>query len=403
MRERRPRRQFTSIAGTFKQCDELGSLKLFSEGRRDGLSGLVVDGNTQVMNAFPRVKHLDEKSVANAFTDDTVKSSKIFQHHEGTLVRVYFASGSWQISTQRKIDAYKSKWSERLSFGEAFAQAVALECSRSEKFRERLGVDDGAQPTMDDFCKSLDPNLKYLFIVRHWGTNRIVCDAPDEMTAYHVGTFTADSNRIDVDVDIGFTKPSTHSVQTVRELQDLVRGLDPRVDSGFMILDANDKWYKLQSREYLDLEDVRGNEPSLKFRYLQVRLDDDKVGKLYDLYPDQTHFFEDYEDTLYDIARYVHSAYIRRFVKREYVTVEREFFGVMSACHEWHKQDRKYNRVDLDKVIEVLNSRYDHVLNKMIRMFKKIKSDEEHAQDAQGATNDRRERRDDEFVVDEEL
>ena len=145
----------------------------------------------------------------------------------------------------------------------------------------------------------------------------------------------------------------------------------------------NNKWYKIQSTDYINLETVRGNEPSLKFRYLQLRLEPEKVDALYELYPLHAHVFNEYEDTLFDIARHIHTAYVNRFIRREYVSLEREFFGVMRICHEWHKEDRQYNRVDLDKVIEVMNTRHDHVLNKMIRMFKKLKA-EEGAQNGEG-------------------
>ena len=60
------------------------------------------------------------------------------------------------------------------------------------------------------------------------------------------------------------------------------------------------------------------------------------------------------------------------FIRRQFVTLEREFFSIMRICHEWHKEDRQNNKVDLDKVIEVINTRYDHVLNKMIRVFKSV-------------------------------
>jgi hypothetical protein len=70
-----------------------------------------------------------------------------------------------------------------------------------------------------------------------------------------------------------------------------------------------------------------------------------------------------------------------RFIRRQFITLDREFFTIMRLCHDWHKQDRQNNKVDLDKVIYYLNTRYDHVLNKMIRMYKNIVEEQNKEQD----------------------
>ena len=370
MRERRPRLKFNTLKGNFKLFDEQDGLKLYSEPHATGRKGVVFEGNKQVMHAFPRVKIVAESNVATT-PELTLPTAVFFEHHEGTLIRLFWAAGDWRISTQRKINAFNSRWGSKTSFGEAWVDALEQEATDNPKFSNRLG--DSSGPIMNRLVKTLDKDKQYLFIVRNSVENRIVCDAPDRPTLLHVGTFV--KGKLDTSHDIDIAKPAIVKFESVGALLAHLAESDPRKSSGLMAR-VGEKWFKVQSDAYRHLEDVRGNEPSLKFRYLQLRLDPKRVDDLYALYPEYTDAFNDYEDTLYDIAKHIHSAYVSRFIRREFVTLEREFFGIMRICHEWHKSDRQYNRVDLDKVIEVMNTRYDHVLNKMIRVFKKMKTDE---------------------------
>ena len=70
---------------------------------------------------------------------------------------------------------------------------------------------------------------------------------------------------------------------------------------------------------------------------------------------------------MYDIAKNVNNNYIRRFIKKKYVTVPKEEYLVMKAAHTWHLEDRSKNRISLRKVIELLNEQPPTNLNKMIR------------------------------------
>ena len=124
--------------------------------------------------------------------------------------------------------------------------------------------------------------------------------------------------------------------------------------------------------DYLELFNARGNEPSIKFRYLQIRMDEKQTNMLYFLYPRFADTFDEYENTLYEIAQQINSNYIKRFIKKKYVTVPKEEYTVMKACHSWHLEDRERNRISLRKVIELLNEQTPTSLNHMIRHFKSI-------------------------------
>jgi hypothetical protein len=356
--KRAPRTRTRLLRGNFLLYDESGdNLKLFSEPSNNGRKGVVFENTRKVMDAFPRVSNVSvsrEGKLSVPLTNSEVEKCVFYDHHEGALIRVYYAEGSWRVSTQKKIDAFRSKWSGRQSFGELWVEALAAQ----------KGAD--SKNVLMDFFKTLDTNSQYMFLLRHNRDNRVVCDSPETPRMYHVGTWI--KGVLHSDHDIGLEKPASYRFPTVDTLTTHVSELDCRHVSGCMGI-VNGKWHKLQNDRYLELEKIRGNESSLRFRYLQLRLDGAMVQDLYELFPEKAEEFDECEDKIYAMAKYIHKAYMDRFVRRLFVKLEREFFTIMHICHDWHKEDRQHNKVDLDKVIEVINTRYDHVLNKMIKMF----------------------------------
>ena len=55
--------------------------------------------------------------------------------------------------------------------------------------------------------------------------------------------------------------------------------------SGIIAFQSPEKQFKATTAEYSELFNARGNEPSVKFRYLQVRMNGDVRDALYYLYP----------------------------------------------------------------------------------------------------------------------
>ena len=61
------------------------------------------------------------------------------------------------------------------------------------------------------------------------------------------------------------------------------------------------------------------------------------------------------------------TSYFNRFIKHNYVTVPVEEFQVIRQCHEWHTKDRMVNKINLNKVVDVLNQQPATNINRMIR------------------------------------
>jgi hypothetical protein len=303
----------------------------------------------------------DLEQVMSKFSDWS-----FYNAHEGALLRLFHFGGRWFLSTHRKLDAFRSKWASRDSFGTLFKTALKSMAERDPKFKESLP--DG-ENILDQFQNTLDKSKQYMFLLCNNADNRIVCNPPEHPTMYHVGTFV--DGELNLDEDVGIPYPEKLSFMTIDQLLDHVENnVDYHRLQGVCCFGPGNIQIKVHHRDYQDLFTARGNEPSIKFRYLQVRMNRRLTNMLYHLYPEQESVFEDYENTLYDIAQSIHRAYIQRFIKKRYVTVPREEYQIVRECHSWHLADRENNRINIDQVIDVLNKQPPTNLNHMIRRFK---------------------------------
>jgi hypothetical protein len=328
--------------------------------------GLVYDGDTLLLKAYsytPEYVHTDEKLASII----DVKTSRFFDSHEGAVIRVFYHK-KWYVSTHRRLNAFKSKWSSATSFGDMFKNALELYAESDATFTNRLA--DKAEPSESDtvlhrFLSTLDTKNQYMFLVRNSSDNRIVCTAPKNPTIYHIGTFI--DGKLNLDDSVGIQTPTEYTFNSVDEALNNVHNIDIASTQGLCVFGSDGTQYKIVNEEYAYYYSIRGNEASIKFRYLQLRLDKAKVKDLRELYPEWEQMFDRYEDALYDIALFIKNSYVKRHIKKEYVTVPPEEYNVMKACHQWHIEDRDRHHISFQKVIEVLNEQEPTKLNKMIR------------------------------------
>ena len=333
--------------------------------------GVVFNNENIVMQAFPytiEYSHTDmneiEKNIAPIF-----ENCNVFDAYEGTLIRVFNFAGKWFTSTHRKLNAFRSKWSSKESFGTAFKRALEFEVEKNQELKSALP--ENGECLLERFQTILDPKKQYMFLVLHNEENRIVCDAPENPTLFHVGTFV--DNELVMSENIFIPRPNKHNFTSLNTLVDYVNNINIRNMQGVIIFAPNNKQYKILHEDYIKFFQVRGNEPSVKYRYLQVRMNSSLCNNLYYLYPNMSYSFEEYENIIYAIAQMIYACYVDRYIKKQWVTVEVEEFIVMRKCHSLYEADRQ-NRVTLKRVIEVLNEQSPTNLNKMIRRFQNKKT-----------------------------
>lgn len=325
--------------------------------------GVVLEDEKIVMKAFPYTEEFvlnDKENVERIFKEGI----KVYDAYEGALIRMFYNKTKWYITTHRKLNAFESKWASKQSFGTCFKQALYEEIKNNNKLSTKL---KGEQTFLEKFQNILDKKNQYMFIVRNTQYNRIVCIPPELPSLFHVGTFVND--KLNLEDDICVTKPQSLEFKNVEELQKYVKNIDYMKTQGLIVFTENNKQYKILNDNYDELFKARGNQPSINFRYLQVRMDKDMVDKLYYLYPEMVKNFEDYEDILYDVGKIIYESYVNRYIKKQYVSLPKEEFLVMKSCHSWHLENRRTNRMSIDIVMNVINEQYPTNLNRMIKRF----------------------------------
>ena len=339
--------------------------------------GLVFHGDELVLQGFPFNPEFNDSEVdkiLEALGD--FKECRFFDAHEGAVIRVFNFNGKWFVSTHRKIDAFTSKWSSPESFGEIFLTSLEAEVENNDKLRNYL---PNGENLLQRFFSTLNPDRQYMFLIRNTKDNRIVCLAPQRPTLYHVGTFV--DGELDLDDNVGVPHPKEHRFLNVDELARYASGVDMKEMQGVVAFLPGNNQVKVLNERYQYYFHLRGNEASVKYRYLHVRMSKRQSRDFHELYPEHTKIFEEYEDIIYEIARNLHRAYVNRFINHHYVRVPYQQHLVISECHKWHVEDRKNNRITLNKVIEVMNSMKPSDLNAMIRQYRieKAQQKEQHS------------------------
>jgi len=332
--------------------------------------GIVFKGDELVLKAFsftPEYTSDNFDMLDERFPD--VSNFTIFDSYEGSLIRIFYCD-KWYVSTHRRLDAFTSKWSSKQSFGYHFKSALEHEFSTNPIFKNRIlnSKESPEASILDKFISTLDTKNQYMFLLQNNIDNRIVCNAPQYPRVYHVGTFDGISNELNMNEIVDLPYPRRHAFKNMNDIFDYVENVANPMELQGLIMFTGKEEIKFVSRNYAYLSSLRNNEASVKFRYLQIRMEDaEKREDFIKLYPEHLKTFDLYENILYKIAIDITDAYISRYIHKNFTAVPQDEFSILKICHQWHKLDRKNNRISFNKVMNVLNEQSYSKLNKMIR------------------------------------
>lgn len=329
--------------------------------------GSVFHDSTKIFSGFPYTPEYSVETFDSKKFD--LANAKFYTSHEGTLVRFFFYE-KWYMTTHRKLDAFRSRWGCKESFGELFVKGLIHNFIQKGDFYNAMGPECNEENILDIFKSKLDTSSQYIFLIGSTIENRIV-SLPNANPIFHIGTYFPDKS-FNLEHIIHLPKPTQLKFNNAEEIIAFVQATPYASSQGVIIFTGNQytQQIKIINNQYKFLYDIRGNQPSIKFRYLQLRNDKEKVKTLYFMYPRVADTFDDYERTIYEIANKINTAYIRRFIKKTHIVVPKEEYKVMQQCHVWHVSDREHNRISLQKVTEIINQQEATVLNKMIRTHK---------------------------------
>ena len=222
--------------------DEATNLDLFcyiecgsqSSAFRKKCRGVAFDADKQIASGL---SYTHEYTEFNNLTDikenivPILSNCSFFDAYEGSLVRIFYHK-RWYLSTNRKLDAFKSKWVSKESFGSIFKAAIENEYENNERLKNISSFDKEKDNAIEKFQELLDKDKQYMFLLLRNDENRIVCSPTNKPTVYHVGTFL--DSELSIDDDIYIPYPKKHNFSDITQLFEYVRNVDYNILQGII-------------------------------------------------------------------------------------------------------------------------------------------------------------------------
>lgn len=327
--------------------------------------GIIVDTESKMV--CPSFGHLEEKKLDDV---EDIEHWRFFPSYEGTLVRLYYHKGSWRLSTHKKLSAFKSRWASRHSFGDIFIKNI----------RDIYNINLPEDKVFEWLTNQLDKGTIYFFLLRCNLQNRIICNVEIDkkercilMAIYKSNIFTLNTENLVLDIDILNEFSKMKEIRT--DLRKKLDSINPFEYQGLIGFSNKEiKVIKILSNRYKEWMEVRGNNPNLRFRYLELRTQPDKLEKLYYLYPIYSQMFDDIDEILNKISRDICKKYIYRYIKKRYITVPNEEYNVMKQCHRWYLEDKENNKIFSKKVLYFIDNLPTAIKIKLINNYYKTQN-----------------------------
>lgn len=316
-------------------------------------------------------------SIEQYFETCDLKKHRFFNLHEGTFIRCFYTGDDWIIATDQKINAFEHRWSSKNSFGEMFRRGIIREffngniLQNVETFKLLTfdSPDSDINAVFEAFIDSLDKSHQHIFLVRHNFDNYIVCDPVDSLSksVFYVCTFIGQQLEYH---DIGIS--SLEECTTIEKPQDIINHIgfmDPFQLQGVLALSSDFPYgVKVVNVDYEQYYNVRNNEPSIRYRYLELRSDSDAVDKLCYMYPHYVSKFDHIEYMLSIISNTLYKAYVDKYIKRKHTIVSKEEYKIIKDCFEWYNSDTR-RRVSRRVIMKFLNKQNNQFLNTLIKKY----------------------------------
>lgn len=367
--------------------DENTGLRLFSYRNCENNSpdfvkqsrGLVFNANDElVTKSLPFTPEFnshnkDDLNLLSSTCND-ISNFRFFPSLEGTILRLFWYK-KWYLSTNKKLDAYKSKWSSNKSFGELFVESLESEMVNMDAYKDRLVTDkyevdlnltycdvqlnETITNSLELLCANLETDKSYIFLLTSNSQNRIVSNSIFKQKIYHICTLHNTQNKLifDIDDNIGLPKSKELFFESFNEAVDYVNNIDVNEYQGLIICRKDEfKQYKLLNNKYIDLFNLRNNVSNIRYRYLQLRGDEHTKNLFIELYKDRKNIFDDCEERIRREAAYIFKSYKGRFINKLFISVPKSHYVVVKECHEWHLLDKSKNKVSFDFVLNTLEN-----------------------------------------------
>ena len=322
------------------------------------MRGVIKCGDTIVCKSFghtPEVLHTDVEEIANTIQPLVDEKVRAFKSFEGSILRVWNYKGDWNISTHRRLDAFKSKWGTQKSYGDMFVDALRRTLNSTENSTEDntkqdpLATQDDNKTFFAKYCQGLNPDYVYAFLMRNGKDNKLVCNVFDESVVFIVGALNRENDwsyipgrninecRVPSSVEVTYS--------SLQDCIDLVANLNVREYQGLIFISDDGKAVKLMNATYVRMLNLRDNVPNVLLRYIQLSINKDAVEDLklfLTVYEEQAELFNQFTSVIADITKNIHRKYVQRYIQGKVAVIPGDQFNIMKALHQKHIDNRSF-------------------------------------------------------------
>lgn len=290
-----------------------------------------------VCRSFPYTEEISYSDAVNNpklmtenLTFDTENEyTEVTSAEEGTIIRMFYHDGDpfgeprWFLSTHKKIDGSRSRWAGK-PFGLMFSDVWPNWSAEADTLLNRSKC--------------------YVFLLSH-PDNRLVCPIPKPSLKL-VGIYEPDTTaaklrhvpislyfNVDNQQTLPFSLSTPMPVSSLKEFMSTASTLSWKETTGLLYTNfSTGVSFKVTPDLYDEYRGIRGNEPNLRLRYLQ--LESDSRHLLRELFPERTKFFDDIDKNVIMLTDYLVDLYRRRYVNCEYIRIPPEDYYIINRVHQ---------------------------------------------------------------------
>ena len=378
------------------------------ETHNNNAKSYVFNGDQLFLEGYPYSIELTETNCEGL----EFEKCRFFEAHEGTLLRVFNINGKWYTSTNRRLDAFNSKWAAKTTtFGIHFADAVRenIRAVNDDEFfedEEDKKLEEKKQEARDYLNKIYEANLdktkKYMFLLEPCKEERVVC-LTNSPNFFNIGVFDNNNNlSLDEAVVLGgyeVPKPQELVFEDMREMLDALKHIDFKRIQGFIAIQReeglDDKHFKILNNHYKYYFGLRNNTSSIRFRYLQLEHQNTIINLGLGINQQTTvqtkQMLDDFCEMYYFNPQPLHEYIWLRIVEDLYQKYQQRYIKKMPDTSLTEKQDkilkeihrhfieslRAGNRRQTDKtrIMDILAMQKSSSLNQLIAEYEKKDKD----------------------------
>ena len=288
----------------------------------------------------------------------------IMKAYEGIVLRLFQGQKTkrWYISTHSRLDGTKSKWSADF-FGKQFEEVWGGELSEtSERYK-------------------VDSDVSYTFLLAH-NDNRLVCKVI-EPKLYLLSTFkfTDDPEYLPLPPTFKGYNPFMDNsriitqtqllVKETSELHELAQQMRWEDCCGLFIFVKSEsvKCYRAICSDYTKLRKIRGDEPNLKLRYLQLKKGED--GELFesdirDFFPESLALFDEVDSEIKEACTFMANLDFKKCTKDP----PKEVKFPLNAARRFYQPELSFEE-NISIQFEKSNARQTNAVIKYMKNYKK--------------------------------